>query len=294
MVATKSKSARFPSRQQIVDFIRASKTRVGKREIARAFRLDAEQKIELRRLLKELESAGEIDRGRGRRFHEPGVLPSVGVIEITGVDTDGETVARPFGWTDGPPPLIYVAPEKRSRAAYAAGERVLARLTRTDPGAYEARVMRRLAAAPDRTLGVVTAVGESMRIVCARVRPSQSRQHPFAGRVGGAAALLGCDVDQRRRAVGPAEWARHRFAVGIDADNLDHGDARQHAGLAIAAATTAIDLARGFQFLQQLAQLYLLLGIEPERPRDLALADAGFAPTNEFDDLLPARKRRGL
>ncbi len=165
MVATKSKSAPFPSRQQIVEFIRGSKTRVGKREIARAFRLDAEQKIELRQVLKELESSGEIDRGRGRRYREPGVLPSVAVIEIVGVDTDGETVARPFGWTDGPPPLIYVAPEKRSRAAYAAGERVLARLTQTDPGAYEARVMRRLAAAPDRTLGVVTVVGESVRIV---------------------------------------------------------------------------------------------------------------------------------
>ena len=93
------------------------------------------------------------------------MLPSVAVIEIVGVDTDGETMARPFGWTDGPPPLINVVPEKRSRAAYAAGERVLARLTRTDPGAYEARVMRRLADAPDRALGVVTAVGESMRIV---------------------------------------------------------------------------------------------------------------------------------
>ena len=51
----------------------------------------------------------------------------------------------------------------RSRAAYAPGERVLARLTQTDPGTYEARVIRRLAAAPDRTLGVVTVVGESMR-----------------------------------------------------------------------------------------------------------------------------------
>ena len=27
-------------------------------------------------------------------------------------------MARPFGWTDGAPPLIYVAPEKRSRAAF--------------------------------------------------------------------------------------------------------------------------------------------------------------------------------
>ena len=122
------KVAPFPTREQIATFIRDGGPRVGKREIARAFRLDAEQKIELRRVLKEMEGDGTLARDRGRRFREPGTLPSVGVIEITGVDTDGETTARPFGWTDGAPPLIYVAPEKRSRAAYAAGEKVLARL----------------------------------------------------------------------------------------------------------------------------------------------------------------------
>ena len=66
----KSKSAPFPSREQIVEFIRGSETRVGKREIARAFRLNAEQKVELRRVLKELESVGDIGRDRGRRFQD--------------------------------------------------------------------------------------------------------------------------------------------------------------------------------------------------------------------------------
>ena len=97
---TRSKSAPFPSREQIVEFIRGSEARVGKREIARAFRLDAEQKIELRRVLKELEASGDIGRDRGRRYQDASALPSVAVIEITGVDTDGETMARPFGWTE--------------------------------------------------------------------------------------------------------------------------------------------------------------------------------------------------
>jgi ribonuclease R len=184
MVAAKSRSAPFPSRQQIVEFIRGSDVRVGKREIARAFRLDTEQKVELRKVLKELESSGEIDRGRGRRYREPGVLPSVAVIEIVGVDTDGETLGRPFGWTEGAPPRVYVAPEKRSRAAYAPGERVLARLKRTESGAYEARVMRRLAAAPDRTLGVVTVVGESMRIVPVEKRARAEFLLPPEARMG--------------------------------------------------------------------------------------------------------------
>jgi len=163
--APKKGQAPFPSREQILEYIRDSDTRVGKREIARAFRLDAEQKLDLRRVLKELEAAGEIDRGRGRRFHEPGRLPSVAVIEITGIDTDGETTARPFAWAEGLPPQILVAPEKRSRAAYAPGERVLARLKPIGPSTYEARVIRRLAAAKDRALGVVTRIGDGLRIV---------------------------------------------------------------------------------------------------------------------------------
>ncbi len=187
---TRSKSAPFPSREQILEFILGSETRVSKREIARAFQLDAEQKVELRRVLKELETSGEIGRARGRRYQDASALPSVGVIEITGVDTDGETMARPFGWTDGAPPLIYVAPEKRSRAAYAAGERVLARLKQTGPGSYEARVIRRLAAAPDRTLGIVTEVGESMRLVPVEKRARAEFLLPAEARLGAEAGEL--------------------------------------------------------------------------------------------------------
>lgn len=164
VIGGKPKAAPFPTRDQIIEFIRVSETRVGKREIARAFRLNAEQKTALRVLLKEMEATGALGTGPGRRYQEPGVLPSVAVIEITGVDTDGETTARPFNWTEGPPPLIFVAPERRSRAAYAIGERVLARLKQTEPGTYEARPMRRLTAAQDRTLGVVTRVGDHLRI----------------------------------------------------------------------------------------------------------------------------------
>ncbi len=87
--------APFPTRDELITFIRSAGPRVGKREIARAFHLDAEQKIELRALLKELEKEGVLARGRGRRYDEPGELPSVAVIEITGIDTDGETIARP-------------------------------------------------------------------------------------------------------------------------------------------------------------------------------------------------------
>ena len=160
------KAAPFPSREQIVAFIRESPGEVGKREIARAFRLDGDQRVALKSILKELEADGTLARKRGRRYKEPGQLPGVAVIEISGTDLDGDTIARPAVWDDrDPPPLIYVAPEKRSRSGFATGERALARLSPIGPGTYEARVIRRLLAAPPRALGLYTVVGGQGRII---------------------------------------------------------------------------------------------------------------------------------
>lgn len=159
------KSVPFPSREQILEYVNASEQRVGKREIARAFRLDSEQKLSLKRVLKALEAEGAIERGRGRHYHEPGSLPSVAVVEVTGIDTDGELLARPLSWNEEvPAPVVYVVPEGRSRAALAPGDRALVRLRKLDPGSYEGKVIRRLAEAPARALGIYEAFGAQGRI----------------------------------------------------------------------------------------------------------------------------------
>lgn len=160
-----AKSAPFPSRDEIVSYIRDNPDAAGKREIARAFRLDASQKMQLKKFLKELEADGVLERRRGRRYAEPGALPPVTVVEITGTDTDGEVLARPVAWEeDGAPPVIYMAPEKRSRAALGTGDRVLARLSPIDEGAFEGRVIRRLPSAPARALGIYRVVNGEGRI----------------------------------------------------------------------------------------------------------------------------------
>ncbi len=62
----------FPSKQQIVDFVRDTPGRVGKREIARAFKLDVDQKRLLKSVLKENEVRGHARRGGvGNKFLIP-------------------------------------------------------------------------------------------------------------------------------------------------------------------------------------------------------------------------------
>jgi ribonuclease R len=151
----RGKAPALPTREQILDFIRQSPTPVGKREIARAFHLKGADKIPLKAMLKELAENGEIDRGRKRRMAPPGALPEVAVLAIDGPDVDGDLLARPVSWaSEEPPPRIEVAPERRGAPALAAGDRILARLSRTGADSYSARVIRQLVGQPSRIIGI--------------------------------------------------------------------------------------------------------------------------------------------
>ncbi|TDQ80580.1 RNAse R [Dongia mobilis] len=145
----------FPTREQVLDFIRTSPTPVGKREIARAFHLRGQDRIPLKALLKELEQEGAVDRGHAKRLAASGALPEVTVIQIIGPDADGDIWARPIDFPeDDAEPQIVVIEDKKLDRPLAAGDRVLARLERTDADVYEARPIRRLQARAERVVGV--------------------------------------------------------------------------------------------------------------------------------------------
>jgi ribonuclease R len=153
----------LPTKAQVLEFILESPGKVGKREIARAFNLTAEQRPLLRELMKSLEQEGSIQRGHKRNVSRPGLLPEVTVIEITGTDAEGELLGRPMNWhpedspatKDLPPPRIYLLPVRKGQPAVGVGDKVLARLQATGDHTYDARVLKRLAAAPSRVLGIL-------------------------------------------------------------------------------------------------------------------------------------------
>ena len=74
---TKTKEVPRPTRDQIVSFIEDSPAPVGKREIARAFRLTAGDRVWLKGVLKDLAAEGQVERGRKCRVAKPGTLPEV-------------------------------------------------------------------------------------------------------------------------------------------------------------------------------------------------------------------------
>ena len=61
-----------------------------RRDMARAFGVRGAQRAALRALLRELEDAGLIERGDGRRWRPSDRLPPVAVLEVYDLDADGE------------------------------------------------------------------------------------------------------------------------------------------------------------------------------------------------------------
>ncbi|MGN6850022.1 MAG: ribonuclease R family protein [Sphingomicrobium sp.] len=155
----KRKSPGLPSRKQILDFIASSGQPAGKREIARAFHLSGQDKIELKRLLKDMADEGLIDSSPGRAFHQAGGVPKVTVLRVMQVDDSGNAFAVPEQWhAETPPPRLRLI-ERGKRSALGIGDRVLAR-TEERGGSYVAHPMKKLERAAELVLGVVRRDGE--------------------------------------------------------------------------------------------------------------------------------------
>jgi len=88
----------FPTREELLAFIAEHPGKAKRRDIARAFGVKGTgQRIALKALIAELTGDGLVERKKGRLMR-PGDLPSVGLLEITGRDRDGELTAAPAEW----------------------------------------------------------------------------------------------------------------------------------------------------------------------------------------------------
>ncbi len=144
----------LPSREQVIEFIQSSDKPAGKREIAKAFGLKGEERIALKRLLKDMADEGLID-GKRTAFHRMGGVPKVTVLRVVDVE-EGEAIAIPDAWQpdDGTPPPRLRLVESKRHAALKAGDRVLARTEETG-GGWTAHPMKKLPARGEGLLGVV-------------------------------------------------------------------------------------------------------------------------------------------
>jgi hypothetical protein len=195
-----------PDKVNILRFIAESPTPLTKRDIVEAFGVKGDDRIEIKRILKELESEGALVKLPGQTYAVPSGLPAVSIIEVTHIDIDGDVFARPVDWNEsllGAPPRIEVTPGDKGHPALREHDRVLAKLHRLSDKKYEARVIRRLDDPRGRVLG------------------GDRGYRPATGPDTAAAA-------QARRE--GAERAAHR--LGLELDRLRETGVQGHAALA--------------------------------------------------------------
>ncbi|MEE4187687.1 MAG: ribonuclease R, partial [Roseobacter sp.] len=157
--------SRLPTKPEILEWIEQHPTQTAKRDIAKAFGIKGAARIDLKRVLKELEAEGHLEK-RKRSYQDPDRLPPVSVLQITGPDADGDLFAKPMEWQgSGQEPVVLVIP-RASDPALGAGDRILARLTlvKGEDHHYEARLIRRIGTNPRRVVGVFRKTAEGGRI----------------------------------------------------------------------------------------------------------------------------------
>ncbi|MEM7620372.1 MAG: ribonuclease R [Pseudomonadota bacterium] len=154
----------LPTKNEILDFIRLAPDKVGKREIARAFHIKSQQKIEFKRLLREMTEEGLLS-GNRKSYAQPGVIPRMAVLEVKGLDEHGDSFAIPVKWdrdTEGPEPKVLLKSNTNGKGQNdipGIGERILARVTpqkAKEKGdyPYNAIVVKKLAQNNRSTLGI--------------------------------------------------------------------------------------------------------------------------------------------
>ncbi|MEJ0094395.1 MAG: ribonuclease R [Methylocella sp.] len=137
--------------------------KISKREIARAFDIRGDDRIALKRLLKELEAEGAVERRR-KNLHRPGLLAGVVLADFFSRDRDGDFLAAPVEWdaAQGQAPKIVVGIPRRQRPGTptpGVGDRALLRvepLPDAKPGepSYSGRVVKLLERARSQVLGI--------------------------------------------------------------------------------------------------------------------------------------------
>lgn len=156
----------FPTKAAILDWIKENPSQSSKRDIARAFGIKGQARVELKRILRELYAEGHLSKDR-KTFRDKNNLAPVELLHITAQDRDGDLFAEPLNWKgEGKAPtVLFVA--KKDDPALKVGDRILCRIS--DSGdehvPFEARLIRRIGRGAEKIVGIYKASDFGGRIL---------------------------------------------------------------------------------------------------------------------------------
>ena len=148
----------LPNCKEILAFIEGHTAKIRKREIARAFNLDSDQRKMLKKLLRAMLDEGKLERHRNGVFTAPGTLPKIIVVEIFEIDIDGNIIARPVGSLfkkDKIAPKIFITTKNNNISAPGINSQALVQLKKITSRTYEGKIIRLLPTKLKSLLGVL-------------------------------------------------------------------------------------------------------------------------------------------
>ena len=153
----KKSPSKLPDMKELMAYLNAQTGTVSKRNIARDFKIKGDDRKALKQMLKTLEADGILEKKsdtRKNRLHVVGKLSEYEQIEITGIDSMGDLIARPLDWkTQKDVPQILVVKNKINPPA-GVGDIVQARLKQVKKLFYEGEIIRRITANQNQMVGV--------------------------------------------------------------------------------------------------------------------------------------------
>lgn len=149
-----AKKGKFlPTPQEILEFIKSSPAKIGKREISRAFNLKGTDRLWLKDTLKKLGEEGLIERGHKRKFGTHKQLPPVIVVEVTPeVSEDGEVLLKSLEFKENSIPILLT---DQKAASVNPGDHLLVRVKRHHEGYYTARMIKKMVTKSSKIVGAV-------------------------------------------------------------------------------------------------------------------------------------------
>ncbi|MDY6408043.1 MAG: ribonuclease R [Pseudomonadota bacterium] len=145
----------IPTMDEIISYLETQNRPMNKRELSRVFGLKGDDRISLKKMIRELKTKGLVhSESRGKKIVLPDSLPERLVVEVTGVDSMGDMIARPFEWpSDSPMPQIIIIKDKLSPAV-GIGDVVQVSLKPAGARIYHAQTLRRVMVGDNQMVGV--------------------------------------------------------------------------------------------------------------------------------------------
>lgn len=159
----------MPTREEVLEALANEPSLKGKRDLARVFGIRGDARIGFKKLLREMEADGLLNRKR-KSVRRTAELPNVTVLDIPAEADPEQLIGFPATWNEdeeGARPVVVINSPRNARVVPGPGNRILARITRQDgpTPSYTAVAMKVLDKPRRGHIGIVRLTDDGARLI---------------------------------------------------------------------------------------------------------------------------------